>query len=93
MAGGTYNNTAADTRVLNKLGLNIKPRSAAETFFSFESAADDVCKEFSKFGIGVNQRWGTLANTYFKDGKQISREDAFRHVANALGKPMPDISY
>ncbi|MBR0260686.1 MAG: hypothetical protein IJQ85_02720, partial [Selenomonadaceae bacterium] len=44
VAGGTYNNTAADSRALNELGLGISGRSALECFWipTFHKTASEV---------------------------------------------------
>lgn len=95
VAGGTYNNTAADSRILNKMGLGISGRSALECFWipTFHKTASEVANIFGRFGISLEQSWGAVSNKYFKDGKEISREEAFKHVADKIGKPMPDIDY
>ena len=98
VAGGTYNNTAADSRALNELGLGISGRSALECFWipTFQKTAKDVANVFDSFGIRVEQSWGAVQNRYYiagTGGQEISREKAFQIVADALGKPMPDISY
>ena len=95
VAGGTYNNTAADTRVLQKMGFNISGRSALELFWipSFHKAAGEVSKIFSQFDISVDQSWGAVDNVYYYKGEKISRQKAFEIVAKETKQPMPDISY
>jgi len=95
VAGGTYNNTAADTRVLNQLGYNIEPKTALELFWipSFNSSANKVAEIFSGLGISVDQSWGAVSNRYYKDGKEISRAEAFRIAAEKKGKPIPPLDY
>ena len=95
VAGGTYNNTAADSRALNELGFNISGRSAGETFWmpTFNKTADEVANIFSKYGVSVDQSWGAKDNVYKYEGKTISRQEAFQIVSKAVGKPMPNIEY
>ena len=95
VAGGTYNNTAADTRVLQKMGFDIAGRSALELFWipNFDKAADEVNKVMGQFGIHVDQSWGAKDNKYYLGDRQISRHEAFLHIAKATGQDMPDISY
>ena len=95
VAGGTYNNTAADSRALNELGLGIPGRSALECFWipTFHKAASEVANVFSKYGISVDQSWGAVSNVYKYKGKTISRQEAFQIVSKAVGKPMPKIEY
>ena len=98
VAGGTYNNTAADSRALNELGLGISGRSALECFWipTFHKTASEVANVFDKFGIRVEQSWGAVQNRYYisgSGGKEISRQEAFQIVADKLGKPLPKIDY
>ena len=96
VAGGTYNNTAADTRILNKMGFNISGRSASSLFWSqgdFDDAAADVNKIMGQFGIHVDQSWGCKDNKYYQGPNEITRYEAFMAIAKATGKDMPDISY
>lgn len=98
VAGGTYNNTAADTRALNQLGLGVSGRSALECFWipTFQKAAKEVANTFDKFGIRVDQSWGAVQNRYYiagTGGKEISRQEAFQIVADQLGKPLPKLEY
>ena len=98
VAGGTYNNTAADSRALNELGLGISGRSALECFWipTFHKAAKDVANVFDQFGIRVEQSWEAVQNRYYiagTGGKEISRQEAFQIVADALGKPLPKLDY
>ena len=98
VAGGTYNNTAADSRALNELGLGISGRSALECFWipTFNKASTEVANIFDKFGIRVEQSWGAVQNRYYiagTGGQEISRKEAFQIVADALGKPLPKLDY
>ena len=94
VSGGTIDETAADTRVLKKLGLRIDGRSAEDLieFSKFSEAAIEVSQIFKRFSIRVDQYWGPKTNKYYRDGQEISRELAFKIVAKNLGKPMPNLS-
>ena len=94
VAGGTCDQTAADTRVLKKLGLRIAVRSDEDLsdFSKFSDAAIEVSRIFKRFGIRVDQYWGPKGNKYYRDGQEISRKAAFTILAKQLGKPMPDLS-
>ena len=95
VAGGTYNNTAADTRALNDMGFDIERRSANDCFWipNNNAAQADVAKIFNKFGVSVDQSWGAVDNKYYYGGNQISRQQAFQIVADAVGKPLPELGY
>ena len=94
VAGGSYSNTAADTRILNQLGFDIKAinEKNLETYENFAAAADEVTKIFKIYGITVEQNY-IASNIYYKSGEQISRYAAFKTIADSSGKEMPDISY
>ena len=67
VVGGTYNNTAADSRVLSKMGFDIDGKSANDLFWSqskFRDTADKVNRIFNKVGISVDQSWGAVDNKY-----------------------------
>jgi len=96
VAGGTYNNTAADSRILNKMGFKIEGQSAWDLFWSqqgFRDTANEVNKVFSKAGVSVDQAWGAVTNRYYYGGEEITREKAFKILAEKNNKPMPDINY
>ena len=96
VAGGTYNNTAADSRILNKMGFRIVGRSANDLFWSqsqFRQTAHEVNMIFNKHGISVDQSWGAVTNRYYYKGNEITREQAFQILAKETKQSMPDISY
>lgn len=95
VAGGTYNNTAADTRALNDMGFDIERRSANDCFWipTNNDAQADVAKIFNRFGVSVDQSWGAVDNKYYHNGKSITRQQAFQIVADATGKPLPQLGY
>ena len=96
VAGGTYNNTAADSRILSKMGFGIEGKSANDLFWSqskFRDTAHKVNLIFNKVGISVDQSWGAVTNRYYFKGEEVTREQAFQILAKKSGKPMPDISY
>ena len=96
VAGGTYNNTAADSRILSKMGFNVQGQSAADLFWSqsgFRDTADKVNRIFNKVGISVDQSWGAVSNKYYYNGEEVSREQAFKIFAEKNNKPMPNIDY
>ena len=88
VAGGTYNNTAADTRILHDMGFNISGRSASSLFWS-QSDFDDAAADVNK----VMGPWGCKDNKYYQGPNEISRYQAFMTIAKATGKDMPDIDY
>ena len=95
VAGGTYNNTAADTRALHKMGFDIESRSAGDCFWmpTNNDAQKDVAKIFNKFGVSVDQSWGATSNKYYHNGNEITRQQAFQIVADATGQKLPELGY
>lgn len=96
VAGGTYNNTAADSRILNKMGFDIEAKSANDLFWDMggtRQTAAEVNKIFGQYNIYVDQSWGAVDNVYYKNGQQITREAAFKELAKRSGKTLPDINY
>ena len=48
VAGGTYNNTAADSRILNKMGFDIQGKSANDLFWSQSGFRDTAISKHLK---------------------------------------------
>ena len=56
-------------------------------------AQKDVAKVFNQFGVSVDQSWGAVSNKYYHGGQEITRQQAFQIVADAVGKPLPELGY
>ena len=87
VAGGTYNQVAADSRFLNDLAGLTDRYGAFNAFFSYASIAEEIIKAWSKVGITACTDWGG-SNKYFKNGDEISREDALKYAAKQYGKDL-----
>ena len=87
VAGGTYNETAADSRFLNDLAGLTDRYGAGRAFFEDAKISKEVTIAWNKVGIGVYTSWGG-SNTYFKDGKQITRQEAINFACEKYGKDL-----
>lgn len=87
VAGGTYNEVAADSRFLNDLAGLTDRYGAAKTFFDYASISEEVIQAWSKVGISVSTGW-RVSNRYFKNGVEMSREDALKYAAKQYGKDL-----
>lgn len=85
VAGGSVHSTAADSEFLYEHGLVDDWHGELTTLFHWESYSAAVDAGWAKAGITcVTKPWGD--NLYFKDGKEISRDEARNHVKNSFQK-------
>ena len=94
VAGGTFAESYSDAQQFEKLGVKIfkndlvgVPLLDPEGFVNLRAA-------FEKYGVTIRDDgsiWGDLtgkskANQYFIGGKEVSREDAWKHINAPFGK-------
>ena len=94
VAGGTFAESYSDAQQFEKLGVKIfkndlvgVPLLDPEGFANLRSA-------FSKYGVTIKDDgniWSDLtgkskANEYYINGKEVSREDAWKHINAQFGK-------
>ncbi|MBQ3444415.1 MAG: hypothetical protein IJG33_14360 [Selenomonadaceae bacterium] len=94
VAGGTFAESYSDAQQFEKLGVKIfkndlvgVPLLDPEGFVNLRAA-------FDKYGVTIKDDgsiWGDLtgkskANQYYIDGKEVSREDAWKHINAQFGK-------
>ena len=94
VAGGTFAESYSDAQQFEKLGVKIfkndlvgVPLLDPEGFVNLRTA-------FEKYGVTIKDDgsiWGDLtgkskANQYFIGGKEVSREDAWKHINAQFGK-------
>ena len=94
VAGGTFEESYSDAQAFEKLGVKIfkndlvgVPLLDPEGFVNLRAA-------FEKYGVTIKDDgsiWGDLtgkskANQYYIDGKEVSREDAWKHINAQFGK-------
>ena len=91
VAGGTYRETAGDTRFLNDLAGLCDRFGETEAFFKFGTVSGEAVKGWSQVGINVDKSWGG-SNKYFKDGEEITRREAFQYACQKFGKNLQDMA-
>ena len=94
VAGGTFAESYSDAQQFEKLGVKIfkndlvgVPLLDPEGFVNLRAA-------FDKYGVTIKDDgsiWGDLtgkskANQYYIDGKEVSREDAWKHINAQFNK-------
>ena len=90
VAGGSYRETAGDTRFLNDLAGLCDRFGATSGFFKFGTVSDEATKGWSKIGIQVNTSWFG-ENDYYLKGEPISREKALEYALKKFGKTWKDM--
>ena len=85
VAGGSVNSTSDDSKLLYERGLVDDWHNETTTLFNWKSYSAAVDAGWSKAGITcVTKAWGD--NLYFKDGKEISQDEAYNHVKANFSK-------
>ena len=90
VAGGTFKETAGDTRFLNDLAGLCDRFGATKALFYPGIVEDAACKGWSKIGIQVNPTWFS-GNAYFLDGQRITRKQAFEYALKKFGRNLQDL--
>ena len=90
VAGGSYNQTAGDSRFLNDLGGYCDRFGATRTFFDEAAISKKVVAAWAKFGITLKSKWYSK-NSYYHNGKEIFRQDAMLIACKAVGKRYIDL--
>ena len=90
VAGGTFKETAGDTRFLNDLAGLCDRFGATKAFFQFGTVSGEAVKGWNQIGISVDTSWGG-SNRYFKDGQELTRREAFQYACEKYGKKLQDM--
>ena len=82
VSGGNVGQTVADSQLLYEHGLVNEYHGKTHTFFNWKSASAEVDAGWAKAGITCVTKFGFFreSNKYFKDGKEITRDEAYAHV-------------
>lgn len=92
VAGGYNHETSQDSLFLNDMGTGCDRYGAWKVSVNYDHCWDDIAKHWGQFGITVTTSnpvmgdWCGHPNAYYLNGQRISRNDAIRYVADALGK-------
>ena len=90
VAGGTYNETAADTRFLNDLAGLCDRFGATKAFFQFGTVSGEAVKGWNQLGITVHTGFSD-SNLYYLNGEKISRRQAFEYALKKFGRNLQDL--
>ncbi len=90
VAGGTFKETAGDTRFLNDLAGLCDRFGATKAFFYPGIVEDEASKGWSKIGITVHTGFSG-SNAYYLNGEQISRQQAFEYALKKFGRNLKDL--
>ena len=85
VSGGNLGVTSEDSCLLYSYGLVDDYHSNTHMYFHWESDSDAVDEGWKKAGITCVTK-PLKKNQYFKDGKEISRDEAFAHVQANFSK-------
>ena len=90
VAGGTFKETAGDTRFLNDLAGLCDRFGATKAFFYPGIVEDEASKGWSKIGITVHTGFSG-SNAYYLNGEQISHQQAFEYALKKFGRKLQDL--
>ena len=84
VTGGTYLESASDAKNFQKIGVKVYENDILGVpVVQFDKLRD----AFTKFGVTVKDHGGLVnENEYFINGKQVSRDDAWKHINKVAGK-------
>ena len=94
VAGGTFAESYSDAQSFEKLGVKIFENELVGVPLLDHEGFANLRSAFDKYGVKIiddGSIWGDLtgkskANQYFIDGKEVSREDAWKHINARFGK-------
>ncbi len=90
VAGGTWAETAADSRFLNSLNGSTDRYGALRIAFTpGTKIQEEIQRGWAKVGIKFTWHNGAISgNEYYLDGQKITQSDARRHAMEQVGKFM-----
>ncbi len=87
VAGGTYLESADDAVRFNDLGIKIYDNDIAGVPVLMHEEFVKLRETFNKYGVTIKDSGGLVNdNKYFIGGKEVSREDAWKHISSQFGK-------
>ena len=94
VAGGTFAESYSDAQQFEKLGVKIFKNDLAGVPLLDPEGFVNLRAAFEKYGVTIKDDgsiWGDLtgkskANQYYINGKEVSREDAWKHINTQFGK-------
>ena len=94
VAGGTFAESYSDAQQFEKLGVKIFKNDLVGVPLLDPEGFVNLRNAFEKYGVTIKDDgsiWGDLtgkskANQYFIGGKEVSREDAWKHINAQFNK-------
>ena len=94
VAGGTFAESYSDAQQFEKLGVKIFKNDLVGVPLLDHEGFVNLRNAFDKYGVTIKDDgsiWGDLtgkskANQYFIGDKEVSREDAWKHINAQFGK-------
>ena len=86
VAGGNFGETRVDSKILYNHGLMDTSYTGLEVMFSWVSVSSKVDAAWAKIGITCVTKPWLSSNQYFKDGKEITRDEAIKYVKENFKK-------
>ena len=81
VAGGTYLESADDAKKFKAIGVSVYSSEILGTPELHSAEFAKLRSAFEKYGVTVKDHGGLInANEYFIGGKQVSRDDAWKHI-------------
>ena len=94
VAGGTFAESYSDAQQFEKIGVKIFKNDLVGVPLLDHEGFVNLRNAFDKYGVTIKDDgsiWGDLtgkskANQYYINGKEVSREDAWKHINAQFGK-------
>ncbi|MBR2732658.1 MAG: hypothetical protein IKD80_00160 [Selenomonadaceae bacterium] len=81
VAGGTYVQSASDALKFKELGVKVYDTEIAGVPVLMHDQFVKLRETFQKYGVTVEDHGGLIDdNKYFVNGKQVTRDDAWKHI-------------
>jgi len=87
VAGGTYLESASDAQKFKELGIDIGAEEVFGVPVLFHDEFVKLREAFNKYGVTIKDNGGLVnENKYFIGNKEVSRDDAWKHIEEQLKK-------
>ena len=82
VAGGNYQETNQDLDNFEAMGMKISVEYTASFHYTLRS----LIRAFQKYGVQYDYDFGSRANRYFVDGKELNHEEVWSYIKSQSGK-------
>ena len=81
VAGGTYLESASDAKNFKDIGINVYENDILGVPVLQNAQFTKLRDAFNKFGVTIKDNGGIInANQYFIGDKEVSRDEAWKHI-------------